>query len=223
MRTIRLARRLGGGSRLRRSWRSGLFRRLAVPGFMLSRRIGHPLRMDFAYRRSSGTCEFSSRALWGFGGGAFAGAALPNVALGDGGQCGRGRALGHCLRPVALMARARRPASWAVGGVALCRAALLGPALLRRDPQWGLGALLLLFATVWATDIFAFFCGRAAWRSTVVATHQSEKDLVGRPRGTGRGGSGRPRGRLYGRCRQAGDHRGHDAVVVRPGASRRFA
>ena len=36
-----------------------------------------------------------------------------------------------------------------------------GPALLRRDPQWGFMALLFLFATVWATDIFAFLCGRA--------------------------------------------------------------
>ena len=51
-------------------------------------------------------------------------------------------------------------ATWAAGGVLYAGAALLGPALLRRDPNWGLGALLLLFATVWATDIFAFFCGR---------------------------------------------------------------
>ena len=53
-----------------------------------------------------------------------------------------------------------RAAGWAAGGVIYAGAALLGPALLRRDPQWGLTALLLLFATVWATDIFAFFCGR---------------------------------------------------------------
>jgi phosphatidate cytidylyltransferase len=33
--------------------------------------------------------------------------------------------------------------------------------LLRRDPQWGFIGLLFLFATVWATDIFAFLCGRA--------------------------------------------------------------
>jgi phosphatidate cytidylyltransferase len=32
---------------------------------------------------------------------------------------------------------------------------------LRRDPEWGFTALLFLFAIVWATDIFAFFCGRA--------------------------------------------------------------
>ena len=50
---------------------------------------------------------------------------------------------------------------WAAGGVIYAGALLIAPALLRSDPQWGLVALLFLFATVWATDIFAFFCGRA--------------------------------------------------------------
>ncbi len=57
-----------------------------------------------------------------------------------------------------------RPASgagWAVSGVAYAGVALFGPALLRRDPEWGLTALLFLFATVWITDIFAYLCGRA--------------------------------------------------------------
>lgn len=53
------------------------------------------------------------------------------------------------------------PVAWAVGGVIYAGIALLAPALLRRDPQWGLTALLFLFATVWTTDIFAYFCGRA--------------------------------------------------------------
>jgi phosphatidate cytidylyltransferase len=52
-------------------------------------------------------------------------------------------------------------AVWAGGGVIYAGAALLGPALLRRDPEWGLTALLFLFAIVWITDIFAFSCGRA--------------------------------------------------------------
>ena len=56
---------------------------------------------------------------------------------------------------------ASAPAMWAAGGVIYAGASLLGPVLLRGDPQWGLTALLFLFATVWATDIFAFFCGRA--------------------------------------------------------------
>ena len=50
---------------------------------------------------------------------------------------------------------------WAAGGALYAGIALLSPALLRRDPQWGFIGLLFLFATVWATDIFAFLCGRA--------------------------------------------------------------
>ena len=57
--------------------------------------------------------------------------------------------------------RAPNSAVWAAGGVIYAGAALLGPALLRRDPEWGLTALLFLFAIVWITDIFAFYCGRA--------------------------------------------------------------
>jgi phosphatidate cytidylyltransferase len=61
-------------------------------------------------------------------------------------------------------------AMWAAAGVLYAGAAFCGPALLRRDPQWGFTALLFLFATVWATDIFALFTGRAIggpllWRS----------------------------------------------------------
>ena len=53
------------------------------------------------------------------------------------------------------------PPAWGAGGVVYAGMALLGPALLRRDPYFGLTALLFLFATVWITDIFAFLCGRA--------------------------------------------------------------
>ena len=51
--------------------------------------------------------------------------------------------------------------AWAAGGVVYAGALLIAPAMLRSDPQWGLAALLFLFANVWATDIFAYFCGRA--------------------------------------------------------------
>ena len=50
---------------------------------------------------------------------------------------------------------------WAASGVIYAAALLVAPSMLRSDPQWGLPALLFLFANVWATDIFAFFCGRA--------------------------------------------------------------
>jgi phosphatidate cytidylyltransferase len=49
---------------------------------------------------------------------------------------------------------------WAAAGVIYAGIAFFGPAVLRQDPQWGLTALLFLFATVWTTDIFAFLCGR---------------------------------------------------------------
>jgi phosphatidate cytidylyltransferase len=52
-------------------------------------------------------------------------------------------------------------AMWAAGGVAYAGALLLAPAMLRSDPDWGLTALLFLFADVWVTDIAAYFCGRA--------------------------------------------------------------
>jgi phosphatidate cytidylyltransferase len=52
------------------------------------------------------------------------------------------------------------PAAWAAGGVIYAGAALLGPTLLRSDPELGFTALLFLFAVVWTADIFAFFCGR---------------------------------------------------------------
>jgi phosphatidate cytidylyltransferase len=65
---------------------------------------------------------------------------------------------------VAYLPRSTDEASapgWAAGGVIYAGALLIAPAMLRRDPQWGLVALLFLFANVWATDIFAYFYGRA--------------------------------------------------------------
>jgi phosphatidate cytidylyltransferase len=63
----------------------------------------------------------------------------------------------------ALPRRFRAPnrALWAFAGVLYAGAAFLGPALVRRDPQWGLAALFFIAVTVWATDIFAYIAGRA--------------------------------------------------------------
>jgi phosphatidate cytidylyltransferase len=86
------------------------------------------------------------------------GLALPNAALA---AIGIGAAVAALVSAAAKQGEAgTRTAGWAAGGVIYAGAALLGPALLRRDPDWGLSALLLLFATVWSTDIFAFCCGR---------------------------------------------------------------
>jgi phosphatidate cytidylyltransferase len=51
--------------------------------------------------------------------------------------------------------------TWAAAGVIYAGSAFLGPALLRRDPELGLVAMLFLAATVWITDIFAYFVGSA--------------------------------------------------------------
>ena len=87
-----------------------------------------------------------------------AGLAMPNLAL---------AAIVACAVLAALVSaaagqggRGGQGAGWAAGGVIYAGAALVGPALLRREVDWGLSALLFLFATVWATDIFAFAFGR---------------------------------------------------------------
>ena len=50
---------------------------------------------------------------------------------------------------------------WVAGGLIYAAAAFFGPVLLRRDADLGFIALLFLFAVVWATDIAAYFTGRA--------------------------------------------------------------
>jgi phosphatidate cytidylyltransferase len=49
---------------------------------------------------------------------------------------------------------------WCGGGVLYAGTVLLGPAVLRRDDELGLAAILFLFAVVWVTDTFAYFAGR---------------------------------------------------------------
>lgn len=55
--------------------------------------------------------------------------------------------------------RARR--LWITGGIGYAGALLLAPMLLRADDDYGLLAMVLLFAIVWTTDILGFFAGRA--------------------------------------------------------------
>jgi phosphatidate cytidylyltransferase len=87
-----------------------------------------------------------------------AAAALPNAAIGVTVISAAAAAL--LSATVASDACRLWTASWAAGGVVYSAAAFLGPVLLRRDSDWGLGALLFLFAIVWASDIFAFAFGR---------------------------------------------------------------
>jgi phosphatidate cytidylyltransferase len=59
---------------------------------------------------------------------------------------------------VAACAPGRR--GWAAAGVVYAGLALLAPMVLRRDPEFGLLAMLFLFAVVWSTDILGYFVGR---------------------------------------------------------------
>ena len=56
--------------------------------------------------------------------------------------------------------RSAAPILWAAAGVVYAAVVLISPIMLRSDPQMGLAALEFLFATVWATDIFAYLAGR---------------------------------------------------------------
>jgi phosphatidate cytidylyltransferase len=58
-------------------------------------------------------------------------------------------------------ARYRTFAAWMIAGLAYAGVLLLAPLVLRRDPALGFTALIFLFAVVWATDIAAYFAGRA--------------------------------------------------------------
>jgi phosphatidate cytidylyltransferase len=49
---------------------------------------------------------------------------------------------------------------WAAAGVVYAGIVMISPIVLRGDPQLGFAALAFLFATVWATDIFAYLAGR---------------------------------------------------------------
>jgi phosphatidate cytidylyltransferase len=49
---------------------------------------------------------------------------------------------------------------WVVPGLVYAGIAFAGPVVLRDDPQFGLVAILFLFAVVWATDILGYVVGR---------------------------------------------------------------
>ena len=59
----------------------------------------------------------------------------------------------------AIASRGR--ASWVAAGVPYAGAMGLGPIVLRSDPELGFVVMIFLFAVVWATDIAAYFVGRA--------------------------------------------------------------
>jgi phosphatidate cytidylyltransferase len=50
---------------------------------------------------------------------------------------------------------------WRAAGVAYASVVVLAPVALRRDHDFGLVAILFLFAVVWSTDVMGYFVGRA--------------------------------------------------------------
>ena len=63
------------------------------------------------------------------------------------------------LAAAALAPRERR--SWVAAGIPYAGLLGVAPVVLRSDAQRGFVAIVFLFAIVWATDIFAYFIGRA--------------------------------------------------------------
>jgi phosphatidate cytidylyltransferase len=55
----------------------------------------------------------------------------------------------------------RQRASWLAAGVPYAGAMALAPIVLRSDAEFGFIAMMFVFAVVWATDIAAYFVGRA--------------------------------------------------------------
>jgi phosphatidate cytidylyltransferase len=74
-----------------------------------------------------------------------------------------GTALAFIAGGTALVAALSWPQhrGWVGAGVAYAGVMLVAPVLLRADPSYGFIAILFLFATVWTTDILAYFAGRA--------------------------------------------------------------
>ncbi|MFZ0844873.1 MAG: phosphatidate cytidylyltransferase [Pseudolabrys sp.] len=52
-------------------------------------------------------------------------------------------------------------AGWILAGIFYVGVMVAAPVILRHDPDFGLLAILLLFAVVWTTDIAGYFAGRA--------------------------------------------------------------
>jgi phosphatidate cytidylyltransferase len=73
---------------------------------------------------------------------------------------------------------------WVAAGVAYAGAALILPVILRADPEYGLPAIVFLFAVVWSTDVFAYFVGRALGGPKLVPYLSPKKTWSGAVGGT---------------------------------------
>lgn len=92
-------------------------------------------------------------------GGAALGAAAVVMAAGGGLVAALAAVLAGALA-VAAFDRSRHHL-WRGAGVLYAGTALLAPAVLRSDREFGVLAVLFLFAVVWSTDVFGYFVGRS--------------------------------------------------------------
>ena len=88
---------------------------------------------------------------------ALVGASTPGAAVG---AIGAGAVLAGVAAVAGIARNFERRGAWAAAGVIYAGVAFLGPALLRRDNEFGFQAFLFLAVTVWLTDVFAYAVGR---------------------------------------------------------------
>lgn len=74
--------------------------------------------------------------------------------------------------------------AWIVSGVVYALALFAAPVLLRADPEFGLLAIVLLFAIVWSTDVFGYFAGRAIGGPKLMPAVSPKKTWAGAVGGT---------------------------------------
>ncbi len=75
-------------------------------------------------------------------------------------------------------------AGWMIAGIFYAFALLAAPLVLRNDPGLGFLAIILLFAIVWTTDIFAYFAGRAFGGPKLMPAVSPKKTWSGAVAGT---------------------------------------
>src|SRR6478609_7270114 len=86
------------------------------------------------------------------------------------------------LGVAALTTRAQR--AWIAGGIPYAGAIGIAAIVLRSDATLGFIAIVLLFAIVWATDICAYFVGRAVGGPKLAASVSPKKTWSGAIGGT---------------------------------------
>jgi phosphatidate cytidylyltransferase len=86
------------------------------------------------------------------------------------------------LGAAALAPREQR--AWVAAGIPYSGAIGIAPVVLRSDGVLGFTAIVFLFAIVWATDIFAYFIGRAAGGPKLAPRFSPKKTWSGALGGT---------------------------------------